>query len=90
MMNMPDLSGFIECDQEYNRLYSVLEVKYNCEWDDKVHDSFAVYKSMIHRYADRINMTRHNAEKIKQEIETIESKNIIARCKDLCMEAESV
>lgn len=89
-MNIPDLSILIDCDQEYNRLYSVLEDKYNCEWDDKVHDSFARYKSMINRYSDRINMTRQNAENIKRKIEAIESKNIIERYKDLCAEAESV
>ena len=89
-MGVPDLNAFTECSREYSRLYSDLERQFDCEWDDKVHDSFAVYKNMIHKYSDRICAIKQNAEKLLIKIETIEAEGIIDRSKELVAEAESV
>lgn len=89
-MGMPTLRVISDASQEYIRLYDSMVEKYKCEWDDKVHDSFGLYKNKISDCVDRLAKVMKNAERIESKVKEIEDEGVVERCRDLCSEAESL
>ena len=80
-MSNVDLSPLNSEINELSELVTLLENKYQCNWDDAIHDSFIEYNKgvksnlesfvKIYEYLTRINNTSFNNDGLLSETENI-------------------
>ena len=83
-MKTVDLTSLKANDTEYEELIRTVAEKYECEWNDEVHDSYELYIRQIQEYSRTIHMIRCKAEVIVEEIEDLNYDEMIHTAESLC------
>ena len=83
-MKTVNLSMLKANDSEYEELVKKVEQKYECEWDDAVHESYQLYVQQVQEYGSKIHIIRCKAESLAEEIAGLNVDGMIQRAEALC------
>lgn len=89
-MKTIDLTPLIEIDTELSKLTSTLSERYNCNWDDVIHDSFGIFVKQVKGRQQSVHDIRCRAELLAKEAEELKIDEQIQIAEHLCREADSV
>ncbi len=89
-MKTVDLSPLKINDSEYEELSKTISDKYECEWDDAVHESYGLYVSQIQEHSRAIHVIRCKAEALVEELEGLNVDEMISKAESLCEESATV
>ena len=89
-MKTIDLTPIKQNDDEYSALADQLSQKYQCDWDDQVHESYGKYVAEVHQYSDSIRNIRCKAETLEKELSMLQVEEMIRLGDSLCKEAASL
>ncbi len=89
-MNEVELSPLRDNEIQFAKLVSDIEVKYNGNWDDAVHDSYGRYVKQVCDYAEGIKVIRQTAENIQREVGELNIPGLVEYVDVLRGEAESI
>lgn len=85
-----DLSSLKANDIEYEELSKTISNRFDCEWDDSVHESYRIYVRNVQERSRSIHMIRCKAEVLAKEIEELKIDEVIHKAEILCEESSSV
>ena len=88
-MKKLDISSFEKLEREYKNTVEELKKKYNCEWEDSVHDSFGLFVKEIEINDEEISGIGKRIYNIKSEVEMIDIDNILSKATTICKEVDS-
>lgn len=80
-MKNVDLSPLVNCDATYGRTSTSVSEKYNCAWDDAVHDSFWRFVSQVKENGRKLHDIRTATELLEKavdahNVEALQSKSL--------------
>ena len=85
-----DLSPLISCDSTYERAFANLSEKYNCAWDDAVHDSFLRFVSQAKENGRKLHDIRTAAELLEKAVDAHNVDALQSKSLALVKEAEAL
>ena len=89
-MEMADITPLINNDGEYRQLADSLSERFNCEWDDVVHDSYERYVKDMGANSEKLHTIRCRAEALAKEVESVNIDELVRESECLCREADEV
>lgn len=89
-MRTVDLTPLINNDHEYEKAYVNVSDKYNCNWNDSVHDSYLRLVKDIQEFSRNIHRIRCKAECLAKETEALNIEGMLAKAESLCGKADSI
>ena len=89
-MKSVDLSPLNSNDTEFQKVVTELSGKYQCDWNDSVHDSFRPFISTMEDHAQAVHKIDSQAEAILREVENTNIDEMCSTADNLVSEAESV
>ncbi len=89
-MNRVDITPLIDNGRQYSEISQRLSDRYECEWDDDVHDSFRGYVKQVQEYAGDLKEICNRTEILNKEVEELGLDEIIQDANDLCRKAETI
>ena len=85
-----DLSPLVSCDCAYDRALTSVSEKYNCAWDDAVHDSFLRFVSQVKENGRRLHDIRTAAELLEEAVDAHNVDALQSKSLALVQEAEAL
>lgn len=85
-----DLTPLMEMDTQYEQIILDVVNHFQCDWDDKVHDSYGRLVKQFREYEKQVKAVRLEADKAKHEVEALRINEIDSKTDALCEEARSV
>lgn len=85
-----DLSPLVGCDSAYARAFTSVCEKYNCTWDDAVHDSFSRFISQIRENGRKLHDVRTAVELLEKQVDAHNVEAIQSKSLTLVQEAEAL
>lgn len=86
-MKTIDISPLITNDQEYKKIVLEIYEKYLSDWNDTVHDSFALFNRQLQDKSEELHILRCKAEGILKEAQTLKvneyNKHVAALCREV-------
>lgn len=89
-MKNVDLSPLISCDATYERTSTNVSEKYNCAWDDAVHDSFWRFVSQIKENGRKLHDIRTSTELLEKAVDAHNVDALQSKSLALVKEAEAL
>lgn len=89
-MKTVDISPLKINDTEYEEAARTISEKYECEWDDAVHDSYSIYVNQVNEHSRAIHVIRCKAEALVEELEGLNIDEMISKAESLCEESETI
>ena len=89
-MKNVDLSPLISCDSTYERTSTNTSEKYNCAWDDAVHDSFQRFVNQVKENGRKLHDIRTSAELLKKAVDAHHVDALQSKSLALIKEAEDL
>lgn len=89
-MKTVDLTPLKANDSEYEELALTAANKYECEWDDEVHESYWPYINQVQERSRTIHVIRCKAEALIEELDGLNVDEMIQKAGSLCKESETV
>ena len=71
-MSEVNLQALSKANEEYKQLSDLLKTKYDCSWDDSVHESFRGYIKSVEKSAENFNQNNKSAETILASAESLQ------------------
>lgn len=85
-----DITPIKELDTQYSQNVNETKTQFSCDWDDTVHDSYALLVKQLLESAEAVKNVRCKAETLQKEIEGLDVDELKEKADALCEEAESV
>ena len=89
-MKTVDLTPLKANDSEYEDLANVIADRFECKWDDAVHESYGQYVKQVQEQSRTIHVIRCKAETLLEEIEGLNVDELVQKAGTLCEESEAV
>ena len=89
-MKNVDLSPLISCDSAYERTSANVSEKYNCAWDDVVHDSFWRFVSQVKENGRKLHDIRTETELLEKAVDAHNVDALQSKSLALVKEAEAL
>ena len=89
-MKNVDLSPLISCDSTYERTSTNTSEKYNCAWDDAVHDSFQCFVNQVKENGRKLHDIRTSTELLEKEVDAHHVDALQSKALALIKEAEAL
>lgn len=89
-MKNVDLSPLISCDSAYERAVTNVSERYNCAWDDAVHDSFFRFVSQVKESGRKLHDIRTAAELLEKAVDAHNVESLQSKSLALVKEAEAL
>lgn len=84
------LSPLISCDSAYERTSANVSEKYNCAWDDVVHDSFWRFVSQVKENGRKLHDIRTETELLEKAVDAHNVDALKSKSLALVKEAEAL
>ncbi len=89
-MKTVDLTPLKANDSEYEDLANMIADRYECQWDDDVHESYGQYVKQAQENSRAIHVIRCKSETLLEEIEGLNVDEMVQKTEALCEESEAV
>ena len=85
-----DITAIKENDTQYSQNVRETELRYKCDWDDSIHDSYGVLVKQLLDNAEKVRNIRCKAETLQEEVDGLDIDALKEKADALCKEAASV
>lgn len=89
-MKNVDLSPLVSCEATYERASTNVSEKYNCAWDDAVHDSFWRFVRQVKEDGLKLHDTRTATELLEKAVDAHNVDALQSKSLALVKEAEAL
>ena len=85
-----NLTPLKEIDVQYEKITEMLDAKYQCDWDDAIHESYGRYVVQLQEMAKDVKAIRCKVETLQKEVEELRIDDLMGNPDSLCREADTV
>jgi len=85
-----DLGPLIENDQAFSKLKEDIKKRYQCNWDDPVHDSYRSFVQEAEERSSIIHEIRCKAESVKSQMDAYHVDTFADEAENLRIEAQTI
>lgn len=89
-MEKIDLSSLERNAKEYFELSNSLREKYNCNWNDTVHDSYKYYVKQVEELSIELRKIKNNSISILREVDSVDLNRLEKKVDSLKNEVDSL
>ena len=89
-MSEVNLQALSKANEEYKKLSDLLKTKYDCSWDDSVHESFRGYIKSVEKSAENYNQNNKSAESILTSAESLQVDKLEHKVSSLINEVNAL
>ena len=89
-MSEVNIEPLSKADTEYIQLSDPLKAKFDCEWDDSVHESFRIYIKAVNQISEGLNRNTKTAVSLFDSVEALQIDKLETQVNSLIDEVNAV